>query len=130
MRKNLCAPVVTRHDGREPAVASGDGPQSPHQSLKDSLLLVVIAVADTHLPAVTPDLGGQKWRAPGSRGSVHEVYDSKRPRSVDLGFCSVKTLGFRRRGLFGSLESTLISQAIPRQTPGFLALSYLILAAE
>ena len=62
-------------------------------------------------------------RAPGSRGSVHEVYDSKRPRSVDLGFCPIKTLGFRRRGLFGSRQSTLISQAIPRQTPGFLALS-------
>ena len=65
----------------------------------------------------------QEWRAPGSRGSVHEVYDSKRPRSVDLGFCPIKTLGFRRRGLFGSRQSTLISQAIPRQTPGFLALS-------
>ena len=64
----LCAPVVTRqsaqqgtrHDGREPAVAASDGPQPSHQSLKDSLLLVMIAVADTHLPTVTPDLGGQK----------------------------------------------------------------------
>ena len=64
-------------------------------------------------------------RAPGSRASVHEVYDSKRPRSVDLGFCPIKTLGFRRRWLFGSRQSTLISQAIPRQTPGFLALSYI-----
>ena len=52
--------------------------------------------------------------------------DSKRPRSVDLGFCPIKTLGFRRRGLFSSRESTLISQAIPRQTPGFLALSELV----
>ena len=49
--------------------------------------------------------------------------DSKRPRSVDLGFCPIKTLGFRRRGLFDSRESTLISQAIPQPTPGFLALS-------
>ena len=68
--------------------------------------------------------GHLAMRAPGSRGSVHEVYDSKRPRSVDLGFCPIKTLGFRRRGLFGSRQSTLISQAIPRQTPGFLALLF------
>ncbi|MBL8240537.1 MAG: hypothetical protein JNM66_24165 [Bryobacterales bacterium] len=32
-------------------------------------------------------------------------------------------MSFRRRGLFGIRDSTLISQAIPRQIPGFLALS-------
>ena len=38
-------------------------------------------------------------------------------------FCPIKTLGFRRRRRFGSRKPTLISQAIPRQTPDFLALS-------
>ena len=55
-----------------------------------------------------------------SRGPVPELYDPKRPRSVQPGFCPIETLGFQRRWLFGSRESTLISRAIPRPTLGFL----------
>jgi hypothetical protein len=68
-------PVVNRrhaqqgagHDGHEPAFAASDGPQPPHQSVRDSLLLVMIAVADTHhLSAVAPEaMSGAGDRADG-----------------------------------------------------------------
>jgi len=96
----------------------GGGPQDPvvSEAISDARAAGVVVLAangnDSREPVSFPaafDMCLAVARAPGSRGSVHEVYDSKRLRSVDLGFCPIKTLGFRRRGLFSSRESTLIS---------------------
>ena len=48
--------------GPEPGPFARDRPQSVHQSLKDSLLGIMIAVADTDPTGVAPDLGREKQK--------------------------------------------------------------------
>src|ERR1035441_5304304 len=50
------------YDRCESVDAIGDEPQAIHQPLKDSFLLVMIAVADAHASGMAPDFGRQKQK--------------------------------------------------------------------
>jgi hypothetical protein len=66
------------HDGRQqrrareitgvnPLGAIGNGPQTIHQPLKNSFLLIVVAVTNAHSSGVTRDLGRQKQKTQSRR---------------------------------------------------------------
>src|ERR1039457_5302107 len=55
------------YDRCESVDAIGDEPQAIHQPLKDSFLLVMIAVADAHASGMAPDLGRQKQKTQSRR---------------------------------------------------------------
>ena len=55
------------YDRCESVDAIGDEPQAIHQPLKDSFLLVMIAVADAHASGMAPDLDRQKQKTQSRR---------------------------------------------------------------
>jgi hypothetical protein len=55
------------YHGREPVGAIGDGPQAIHQPLKNSFLLIVVAVTNAHSSGVSRNLGRQKQKTQSRR---------------------------------------------------------------
>src|SRR5438270_2805781 len=53
--------------GSKPLPLRSNFPEPVQQSTEDSFFLVVIAIADTHTPSVTPDLGREKQEAQACR---------------------------------------------------------------
>jgi len=67
-----CSSTTERrgYHGHKSVGSIADGPQSVHESLEDSLFLVVIAVTDAYSTGVTPDLGRQKQKTQSRRGQL------------------------------------------------------------
>src|ERR1700688_3840613 len=85
------------YDRRESVDAIGDGPQAIHHPLKDSFLLVMIAVADAHSSGMAPDLGRQKQKTQSRRrqlrmfhlGCVGRLFPIKQPQPAVQVSCRV-----------------------------------------
>src|SRR5215467_16097548 len=67
MRARISTAERDGYYGHESPLPEADGPQSVHESAKDSLLVVMVAVAHADSSRVAPDLGGQKQKPQTSR---------------------------------------------------------------